>query len=473
MVTEAGFTHKLMTNPTKFNLTRLPLYALFVVEGLVLYSSLFIASALKSGSLSVDIEVLVSPASAFAVVMLLSLSSMGLYQFHQRFYFHEIFVRVIVGLVFGSLSLIVVGYAVPALEITADIGAIATFYSLTFLLMIRFILFSHNEIGMFRRNTLVYGSGKSARAISDLRRRADRRGFRIVANVPAPGDTIKDVDKVILKKKKTLLELATEVRADEIVVAMDDRRGNLPEKELLECKLRGIDVLDLIVFLERETGKIRVDLVKSGWLIFSPGFRIGRRRRIVKRLFDLLIGLIILLITWPFMLMIAIAIKCEEGWRAPIIYRQRRSGHHGILFSVLKFRSMRVDAESDGKSKWTAKGDDRITKVGSVIRKYRLDELPQLFNVLRGQMSLVGPRPERPEFVDQLVQAIPFYLERHTVKPGVTGWAQVRYSYAASEEDATEKLQYDLYYVKNHNLLLDLTIILQTIEVILWNKGAR
>ena len=193
----------------------------------------------------------------------------------------------------------------------------------------------------------------------------------------------------------------------------------------------------------------------------------------LKRVMDVAVSALALLVCWPILILLAVAIKLEDGLRSPVLYRQIRVGHNGIPFAVLKFRSMVVDAEADGKAVWATKNDDRVTKVGRIIRTLRLDELPQIFNVLRGQMSIVGPRPERPEFVDRLSETIPYYAERHTVKPGVTGWAQLRYSYGASEEDAAEKLQYDLYYVKNHTLLLDLVIILQTAEVVLWGKGAR
>jgi len=254
---------------------------------------------------------------------------------------------------------------------------------------------------------------------------------------------------------------------------MDDRRGNLPVRDLLDARLRGINVIDLMEFLERETGKIRVDLVNPGWLIFSSGFRTSRFRRLNKRFVDILASAALLLVSWPIIFLIAIAIKIEDGMRAPVFYRQCRVGRGDQPFSVIKFRSMRENAEADGKAVWAAKDDDRVTRVGRFLRKSRLDELPQIMNVFRGQMSLVGPRPERPEFVEKLKESIPYYSERHTVQPGITGWAQLRYAYASSEEDAIEKLQYDLYYVKNHSLALDLIIILQTVEVVLWGRGAR
>src|SRR6056297_2262882 len=324
-----------------------------------------------------------------------------------------------------------------------------------------------------RRRTLVFGAGKRAAAIREIRRKADRRGFRVVANVGAAGDgSVNRCDKYV-DHDRPLLAIAREREADEIVVAMDDRRGNLPIDELLACKVRGIDCLDLLGFLERETGKIRIDLVNASWMIFSSGFRITPLRRATKRGLDLFVCVLAMVIALPVMALCALAIKLEDGLRAPVFYRQRRVGLYGENFDVLKFRSMIQNAEAPGQAQWAEKNDPRVTRVGGVLRKLRFDELPQLLNVLKGEMSVVGPRPERPEFVSQLKQNIAFYAERHTVKPGITGWAQLKYQYGSTEQDAIEKLQYDLYYVKNHSLLLDLVIMLQTAEVILWGKGAR
>jgi exopolysaccharide biosynthesis polyprenyl glycosylphosphotransferase len=208
-------------------------------------------------------------------------------------------------------------------------------------------------------------------------------------------------------------------------------------------------------------------------MIFSDGFRRDPLRLLSERAFDLLASAALLAITWPLMLLTMLAIKLEDGINAPVFYRQRRVGFEGCVFDVLKFRSMRLDAEPDGQPRWAQKGDERVTRVGSVIRKARIDELPQIINVLRGDMSFVGPRPERPEFVAELNEKIPYYRERHCVKPGITGWAQLCYPYGSSEHDAAEKLQYDLYYVKNRSLLFDLVILLQTAEVVIWGKGGR
>lgn len=458
------------------NFIRTPLLLLGAGELLILYSSVYAAALIRYGSIEsceLDLGPLNVRAFAIASIMLLSLISMGLYHFHQRLYFREVFVRVAVAFALGSVALAILYFIFPTIAVPWQLSAVAVVYALLLLLLLRYYFMNRVDENIFRRRTLIYGAGERASAVADLRRKADRRGFKIVGSVPAPGDASVDASNGLLIRDKSIDWLASELDADEIVIAMDDRRGNLPVKQLLNCKLRGIAVIDLLEFLERETGKIRVDLVNPGWLIFSPGFRDSRTRQVSKRVVDIIASSIIVLITWPVMLLIALATKIEDGLRAPVFYKQNRVGQGGTEFDVLKFRSMREDAEADGKAVWAEEEDPRITRAGRLIRKYRLDELPQAFNVILGQMSLVGPRPERPEFVDQLSESIPYYSERHTVKPGVTGWAQLRYAYGSSEEDSVEKLQYDLFYVKNHNLFLDLTIILQTVEVILWGKGAR
>jgi len=228
-----------------------------------------------------------------------------------------------------------------------------------------------------------------------------------------------------------------------------------------------------VTFLERETGRVHLEVLNPSWIIFAEGFRRDGVRQLTKRIFDIVASLLLVLITWPAMLLTMLAIAIEEGPRAPMLYRQLRVGLDNQAFEVLKFRSMRVDAEGDGRARWATGSDDRVTRVGRFIRKVRIDELPQIFNVLRGHMSFVGPRPERPEFVAKLAESIPYYDERHYAKPGITGWAQICYPYGSSEKDSLEKLQYDLYYVKNHSMLFDLMILLQTVEVVLLGKGAR
>jgi sugar transferase (PEP-CTERM system associated) len=319
----------------------------------------------------------------------------------------------------------------------------------------------------------VYGAGNNAARVMQLRRRADQRGFKVIGFIPARTEERVVPQDRMFSQDKPVSVLAAELEIDEIVVAMDDRRQQFPLKELLDCRLNGIEVVELASFLERETGKVYLDILIPSWMIFGTGFRRDVIRRFSERGFDVLASLVLLIAALPVMLLTILAIKLEDGLKAPILYGQPRVGYAGRVFRVLKFRSMRTDAEKDGKARWATANDDRVTRVGRFIRKVRIDEIPQLFNVLSGRMSFVGPRPERPEFVRQLADSIPYYEVRHAVKPGITGWAQLCYPYGASEQDATEKLQYDLYYVKNHSLVFDILILLQTVEVILLGKGAR
>ncbi len=266
--------------------------------------------------------------------------------------------------------------------------------------------------------------------------------------------------------------MVVEKGVDEIVIALSERRGgSMPMRELLDCKLNGVRVTDIATYFEQNLGQIRLDAVSAGWLIFGDGFNQGFIRTTVKRLFDIAGAAVLILLALPIMLATALIIKLESS--GPVLYKQERVGLNNKPFNVVKFRSMRTDAEKDGIPRWATAGDNRVTRVGRVIRKLRIDELPQLFSVLNGDMSLVGPRPERAFFVEKLTQDIPFYAVRHSVKPGVTGWAQVRYQYGSTVEDTAEKLQYDLYYVKNHSLFLDLVVLFETVGVVLTGKGAQ
>lgn len=446
------------------------------IEALILYSSIYVAGTIIFGSVE-ESEAALGPlaprATTVAVIILVSLIAMGLYQFHQRMYYREAAARVVAGVFSGCVVIAVFYWVLPASFGTVEVATVAVTYSVLLLLAVRYLFVHTVDKNVFRRRTLIYGAGERAASISDLRRKADRRGFQIVGKMAPADDKVISDDDVLTINGRSITEIALQTEAEEIVVAMDDRRGKLPIRGLLDARLKGIEIIDLMEFLERETGKIRVDLVNPGWLIFSSGFRTSKLRRFNKRVVDLLASASLLLVLWPIILLVAIAIKIEDGFRAPIFYRQIRMGRSDTPFSVLKFRSMTVDAESDGKAVWAKSQDKRITKVGKWLRKCRIDELPQVINVFKGQMSLVGPRPERPEFVEGLKESIPYYSERHVLQPGVTGWAQLKYGYGATEEDAIEKLQYDLYYVKNQSLVLDILIILQTVEVVLWGKGAR
>jgi sugar transferase (PEP-CTERM system associated) len=323
-----------------------------------------------------------------------------------------------------------------------------------------------------RDRVLVYGVGERATMVKEaLDRTVDQ--VEVVGYYPSTSEKVLKVpEEMVLHREGSLMDLAHRLNVDEIVVAVTERRGGaMPLRELLDCKLRGVRVYDLASYFEQTLGQIRLDALYAGWLIFGEGFSQPPLRTIVKRAFDMLFATALLIVAAPVMALAAVLIVVESG--LPILYRQERVGLHGRLFNVVKFRSMRTDAEKDGTPRWAVAKDDRVTRVGRIIRKTRIDELPQLFSVLSGDMSLVGPRPERPYFVDQLTKQIPFYAVRHSVKPGVTGWAQVRYHYGASVDDAAQKLQYDLYYVKNHTLMLDLVILFETIEVVLTARGAQ
>ena len=319
---------------------------------------------------------------------------------------------------------------------------------------------------------MIFGAGPAAKSVGKVLKKSDP-DIQIVGFYPSPTDTeISVLEQMVLPRSQSLSDTAYALNVDEIIIAVHERRGGiLPLRELLDCKLSGVNVLDLASYFERALGQIRLDSLKVGWLIFGDGFRQNLGRTVIKRVFDIVAASTLILLALPVMAITALLIVLEDGF--PILYRQERVGLNGRLFNVVKFRSMRKDAESDGKPRWATANDDRTTRVGRIIRKLRIDELPQLFSVLSGDMSLVGPRPERPYFVDKLTRDIPFYAVRHSVKPGVTGWAQDSYHYGASVDDSIQKLQYDLYYVKNHTLFLDIVILFETVGVVLTGKGAQ
>jgi sugar transferase (PEP-CTERM system associated) len=410
----------------------------------------------------------------FVACEMIALTAMGLYNSRQRARTAGLIMRAVVASLLALVLVMVVSFfAEPLHPAPTQLIAWAAI-ALVFVCASRIIEGALIDEDAFKRRVLVYGAGQRAQSLSQLRRRADQRGFLVIGYLPAPGeDVLVEKSKVLENDLRELRNLAGRLEVDEIVVAMDDRRREFPVRELLDCRLNGLEIIDIVSFLERETGRLHLDVLNPSWIIFAEGFRRDALRQATKRAFDMLASLCLVLVTWPVMLITIAAIAAEDGVRAPFLYRQRRFGLDGKVFDVLKFRSMRVDAERDGRARWATGSDDRITRVGRIIRKIRIDELPQIFNVLRGDMSFVGPRPERPEFVTSLADTIPYYDERHCVKPGITGWAQVCYPYGSSEKDALEKLQYDLYYVKNHSLLFDLMILLQTVEVVLLGKGGR
>jgi len=410
----------------------------------------------------------------FGLVMPVTMMAMGLYQSRFRGGILGVFLRSVIGFVCGAVVLALLYYLVPSLYLGRGVFALAILIAFFMVGTVRPLFFYYVDKDLLKLRVLVLGAGDRAQTIHRrLRRRVDRRGFRVVGHLALPTDRSLAVDSTQLVEmgKQSLLEWCLEHAVDEIVVAADERREGMPLEELLECKLHGLDVVDLLSFFEREQGKLPLDILRPDWLIYSDGFERGAMRDVLKRCFDVVASLAILSITWPFMVLAVLAIKMEDGWNAPVLYRQIRTGWIGRPFGVLKFRSMSVDAEKAGVAQWATKNDSRVTRVGDFMRKTRVDELPQILNVLRGDMSFVGPRPERPQFVEQLAEAIPYYRERHAVKPGITGWAQVCYPYGASLDDSIQKQEFDLYYIKNHTIFLDMLILCQTAEVVLFGKG--
>ncbi|MGC8807263.1 MAG: TIGR03013 family XrtA/PEP-CTERM system glycosyltransferase [Thiomonas sp.] len=350
----------------------------------------------------------------------------------------------------------------------------AYLFQMGFLIFIRYILLRQSVLSSMTRKILIVGNGREAQALARQIIERHSSAYSISGFYPtesADQNAIQLPGKVF-DSSMSLEQVVLDTKVDEIIVAVKEHRGGvLPIRQLLECRILGTPVHNLTTFYERLKGEVPLESMKASWLIYGTGFTQGHLRSLAKRLFDIFSAGILLLLLWPIMLLAALAIKIED--RGPVFFQQERVGLFGKTFLCLKFRSMRTDAEKDGVARWASTNDSRITRVGSFIRKTRIDELPQLINVLRGEMSMVGPRPERPTFVDMLEKDIPFYAIRHSVKPGVTGWAQVRYAYGASIEDAKRKLQFDLYYVKNNSVFLDFFILFETVRVVIFGEGAR
>jgi sugar transferase (PEP-CTERM system associated) len=454
---------------------RLPLLLMALFEGAILLAAPHLVASVGAGWLGIDAtkteDEILPAALLFAAFGLLCLLAVGLYSTRQRSNAAGVAARVVAA-VTGAVALsALLYYFLPGVGVgrrillpSAGIAVIGCF-------AVRTIFDRLYKGAVFKRRVLVFGAGRRAATLMLQRRRSDTQGYQLIGFIAADGDQPAVTHEKLMRRPPDLFHWSIENQIDEIVVAMDDRRRDFPMEEFLECRLAGIDVLELASFLERETGKVRLDVVNPSWIVLGEGFHDSSLQQALTRTFDMLVSALLLLPAIPLLLLAAAAIRVEDGWRSSILYRQRRVGRYNVVFELLKVRSMREDSEQAG-AVWAVPDDPRVTRVGSFIRKTRIDELPQLLNVLRGDMSFVGPRPERPEFVEQLAKTIPYYRSRHAVKPGITGWAQLCYPYGASEKDAIEKLQYDLFYVKNRSLLFDFAILVQTVEVVVWRKGA-
>jgi sugar transferase (PEP-CTERM system associated) len=414
-----------------------------------------------------------SAALFYAGVSFVFFIAFGLYDWESLQRTRSMLLRLAGSILLSCLLLIQLYYWLPSLHPGQQAFIISIAATVAGVVSSRIFFLHWSNLEALKKRVLVLGTGSRAARIEQLL--TDKGlggGIHVVGYLPMGGAHHYVEHARVLPQTDSLASVVDKYHIDEIIIAVRDRRGGtLPVAELLDCKLMGIKVMELSSFFEREKGHLQLESMNASWMIFAEGFHQGIVRDTVKRVFDLLVSALVMALTFPIMLIAALAIRMDS--RGPVLYRQERIGQHGETFTIYKFRSMFCDAEKDGKPRWAGKNDDRTTNVGRTIRRLRIDELPQLFNVFLGQMSFVGPRPERPFFVNKLSEQIPYYGARHTVKPGITGWAQVKYSYGASLEDAIEKLQYDLYYVKNHSLFLDIMILLMTVEVVLFGKGAR
>jgi sugar transferase (PEP-CTERM system associated) len=383
----------------------------------------------------------------------------------------ELLIRLLQAAGAASIIIALLYLAIPSLAIGNGIFVSSLVLFLIAIVTWRLIFNRFAYARGFEERVLIVGTGPTARMVAREIQSQHDFGYRVIGFVSDGGQPNGHSHPPTVGAPSDIPTLVRKHEVNRIVVGLSDRRGRLPVTELLQAKLTGTRVEDATTTYERLTGKILIDDLKPSWLIFSDGFIASRWTRFKKRAFDLVLASIGFVLAAPFTLLTALAVYLDSD--GPILYCQERVGEHGKVFTVYKFRSMRVDAEKEGTPMWARSGDERVTRVGRIIRKTRLDELPQLWNVLRGDMSFVGPRPERPFFVEQLAQEIPFYQQRHSIKPGLTGWAQVKYQYGSSIEDAMEKLRYDLYYIKHLSLALDLSIVFDTVKVIVFGKGAK
>ncbi len=405
-----------------------------------------------------------------AMVVWIAMISVGVYGAEALRSMRYAFARLLVAISMAVIALSVIDFILPGHTFWRSTLLYAMGLSILVLVLDRLLLNGLLGTSAFRRRVMVLGAGDRAARLHKLSAKREA-GFAIVSYI-CMNDAERVVEEAIPRAAiHDLGRFVGNLDVSEVVLALQERRNALPLKDLLRMKTMGIHINDFSSFLERETGRVDLDTVNPSWLIFSDGFSSGRMvSSAAKRVFDVIASLILLLISAPLVLIFAVLVKLDS--RGPAFFRQTRIGLYGQQFDLVKLRSMRTDAEKDG-AKWAEENDPRITRLGRFMRKVRIDELPQVWTVLKGHMSFVGPRPEVPSFVADLEDKMPFYAERHMVKPGITGWAQINYPYGASIEDSRHKLEYDLYYAKNYTPFLDLLILLQTLRVVLWPEGAR
>lgn len=471
-------TFKLFSNHLKISLILLA-----VIESVLFFSTVFIATAIRfdtidffSPDMILEHGNTIYKALTYMIVQLLAMTALGQYQAAQYrggYGTVKMVSRVLVSMIIVAVVLVIIFYIFPATRLGRGVASITFILSLASIITIRQIFFHTVDGNLFVSRILVFGIGKNAaNLLADNESVMSRHSYKIIGFISTPSQDLKVPKNQVVELEDCLLKQAVALGADEIVLALDDRRNDFPTQHLLECKLAGINIIDPVSFLEREQGKVTLSLMNPSWMIYNDGFTVSRFKTFLSRSFDILASLSILILAAPFMLLTTFLISAESGFKGAVFYRQQRVGKGGQQFDLLKFRSMHENAEVNG-AQWAIKNDSRVTIIGRFIRKTRIDELPQILNILKGDMRLVGPRPERPEFVNKLSKSIGMYNQRHSVKPGLAGWAQLKYPYGSSDEDAYQKLQYDLYYIKNANLVMDFFILLQTIEVVCFGKEFR
>jgi sugar transferase (PEP-CTERM system associated) len=439
----------------------------------LLFASVEIAWRLRASQIGMAtgaFEARVWPHAGYVGMMLGAMIAVGVYGADALRSMRFATARILVAISLGIISLSFVDFILASQSFWRSILAYAMALSIFLLMMNRLVVGGILGAAAFRRRVLVLGAGLRAQRLCELGERPES-GFAIVGYIGMTDNKPLVEEAISRNAVNNLTRYVENLGVSEVVLALEERRNALPLKDLLRIKTAGVHVNDFSSFIERETGRVDLDSVNPSWLIFSDGFSSGRIvSSAAKRVFDVVASALLLLLTAPVIILFAVLVKLDS--KGPAFFRQNRVGLYGQHFDIIKLRSMRTDAEVNG-AQWASKNDPRVTRLGRFIRKVRIDELPQTWSVLKGEMSFVGPRPERPEFVASLEEQLSYYAERHMVKPGITGWAQVNYPYGASIEDARHKLEYDLYYAKNYTPFLDLIIILQTLRVVLLREGAR
>ncbi|MEM9288774.1 MAG: TIGR03013 family XrtA/PEP-CTERM system glycosyltransferase [Pseudomonadota bacterium] len=451
------------------------LQSLFIAEVVLLIAGIQLGAVVRLSVAGLDLWSMADSYGAIATFVItcsVSMVAFGLYERACCRDLRQSALRLFVALISALAVMAVVFYFLPELQIWRSISVYSIGVAYVLLLIGRLVFIKVADLDRFKRPVLVLGTGDRAAQLGAMTEEDAGHSYRIVNYVRMSQEPPCVENYVNMCEWPDLLAVANASGAQEVVLAMRERRGGLPIRDLLKCRMAGMRVLDLPAFLEQETGRVDLESMQPSWLVFSDGFGMSQGiNRVLKRIFDIVASLILILFSIWILIPTAILIKLTSP--GPIFYRQERVGENGEVYRLFKFRSMRNDAEKDGVPQWAKEADPRVTGIGKIIRATRIDEIPQILNVLSGEMSFVGPRPERPFFVEQLSEEIPYYEERHIVKPGITGWAQINYPYGASTDDARKKLEYDLYYVKNFSVLLDLAILVQTVKVVVWQNGVR